>query len=1684
MSQAKKFGTFAGVFTPALLTILGVIMYLRMGWVVGSAGLFGTVLIILFAHVISVTTGLSISSLATDKKVGAGGVYYVLSRSLGLPMGGALGMTLFVATALSISLYMVGFAEIFNEKFHFGFELAADGKSWIESANYTNQLRITGSIGLFLLTIIALISTSSALKAQFFILAAILLSLLSIFFGDPSNTGPIVDSIPSSVAGPALIFAIFFPAVTGFTAGVAMSGDLKDPKRSIPAGTLGAIAAGLVIYLMLGIFIYFTLGAETLLSNPRALFEMALIPILVYIGVWGATLSSALSGILGGPRILQAMSADKITPSLFATGVGKGNEPRNAIYLTVFIAEIGVLIGDLNAIAEVVSMFYLSAYGFINLAFFLESWASSDFNPTFKVRKWVGLLGFLFTVIIMSQLNLLAMIVAFVIIGGIFYFLSKRQVALGTGDIWQSVWSTIVKKGLKRMESKKDHTRNWKPNTLLFSAGTQHRTKMIEFSKAVSGQTGIITNFDLIENENATVLFPKSKEAVKDEELDKYGIFGRKLEVQNTFRGIESIACTFGFSGIEPNTVLMAWPGETEHPIWFTQMTQKLIELDYNVLYLDYDVRWGFRKQENIDLWWRGVSNNSELMLLLAKFIVSSPNWSQASIRVLLVNDTNVDNKVIENRIQYVLDQYRIDANIKIVNNQIDQKPLYELMKIHSSEADLVFVGIPPIHDNEVKSFVETTNNLVRTIGTTLLVKASTHFAETDLKLRQIELKTETERIDEALVIPLDKCRDEAFNEVMAKYDAQLNNIVRDLTENSVQRIENYHHRIFSQVIDLMDNFLDDVSSNDALEVLHDKMNSALVSVESILIDAIENQLGVVAEEFKKDVTLYLNHKEDFINHLPASIVVSSVLNGNQELVPAKRKVKFRMAVQRIWYSEGISEANDQFLEFGYQNLILLHQTKNLLHNIVWDFLTAIRKSKDLEPIIHELKQKLDAALAEIDQDALNLSANFYKRIRNKERENINQLNEIILEKKYVQVLASKYMPTGPALIQQLRKEMLAFPIFWKQNITLFTKNLIGDVQLMRLSASIQAFADDTENFIQTNYLKGFFSNVVHLKGTIETIDAAIKANDEKTILNADVFLAEEISLNSEVVVNRLLASIQIALQQVPSEVELLTSESINAIRDRQGKSIKTANIGLRDIAEFLVKREFEDRINEHIQLLYDQLKRAIGKMINASNIIQVGIDNFATTENSEVLFEGLKNAKREVEESENQIVTARDAFIIELRDRKIALKKELDIHQIIEQIDSLSQYVQQQKRRKGIKETLQGANAVVGGRVRTALDYFAQKQQDITASTYKRKYSNSLSEQGILADFVEAVSPKVELPFYYHQLYSSISFSESKEVENRRFEIDQIQVALRRIDEGASGAILILGSASSGKTFLTTHVANVMLKGRSYQIQPPINKTRKKEDLLRALQRTTACKEPLIALMKQVPAKSTFVFQDLEKWWIKSKDGDILLNEITKLISEFGGQHYFVLNANIHSYLLMSQQSSIQSVISRSVILAPLTVSQIKDAIWSRHKTGGLTAHFNGISEKHLSPSKLTKQLNRYHSVSNGVVGMALTQWISTIDKKKDNDLFITSPKRIEFPALRRPELRNMLYQIFLHYGLTKDELYRVYGKDEKNWIDRSCEILIASGVVKVNEREALYINSTAKPYIENWLNELGFIK
>ena len=721
MAKKNKFGTFAGVFTPSILTILGVIMYMRLGWVVGNAGLLGAIVIIIIAHVIAITTGLSVSSVATDKKIGAGGIYYVLSRSMGVPIGGSIGIALYVGTAFSIALYLIGFAESFNGYFDLGMSV--------------NSFRITGTIALVLLTALALISTSVALKAQFFILGAIVISLVSIFFGTSEfapETIPLLSTQGS--VSMEVVFAIFFPAVTGFTAGIAMSGDLKDPKYSIPLGTLSAIGVGLIVYIVLAVYMAKNINADLLKTDYNILMKIAFFAPAVVAGIWGATLSSALGGILGGPRILQAMSIDKVTPKIFGKGKGENNEPVNALLLVFIIAEAGILIGELDVIARVVSMFYLTAYGFINITYFLESWANPDFQPTFKIKRWIGLLGFIASFGVMFKLDMMAMIGALAVVGGLYFWLQRKEVKLQSNDVWRSVWENVVNKGLKQIDAQDHKNSNWNPNIILFSGESVHQSYLLELAKTVSGRTGIVTNFKLILDKENKYPLKKTEQIVRDEKFDNLGIFARQVKVDDIYSGITNIATTFGFSGVEPNAVMMGWPKGLENSAEYSKMTDTLLHLDYNLLYLDFDQKLKFGNYQTVDLWWRETdSKNAEMMLNIARFIIASPKWNKTNIRVLFVNNNNVKKKIIHSKISKLVKDLRVNVEIKIINNAVEQRAFYDIIEDLSRTTDLTLVGIPDYKIEKQTEFILKTNHLFEVIGTTLLVKAANNFNVLDL---------------------------------------------------------------------------------------------------------------------------------------------------------------------------------------------------------------------------------------------------------------------------------------------------------------------------------------------------------------------------------------------------------------------------------------------------------------------------------------------------------------------------------------------------------------------------------------------------------------------------------------------------------------------------------------------------------------------------------------------------------------------------------------------------------------------------------------------------------------------------------------------------------------------------------------------------------------------------------------
>ena len=709
-SNETGLGTFGGVYTPSILTILGVIMYLRFGWVVGNVGLLGTLLIVTLSTGITFLTSLSVSAIATDRIVKGGGAYYMISRSLGIETGGAVGIPLYFAQALSVALYTIGFAE-----------------SLVDAFGGLNQLYVA-LITTIAVAVLAITSAEIAIKAQYFIMAAIVLSLVSFAFGHPLETTNIeIFGATERVSEPFwTVFAVFFPAVTGIMAGVSMSGDLREPSRSIPVGTLAAVGTGYLVYMVLPIILAMRADATTLIEQPLVMKEMAAWGPAILLGVWGATLSSAIGSILGAPRVLQALARDGVLPSwlsFLGNGNGPNDEPRIGTAVTLGVATATVCIGDLNIIAPVLTMFFLTTYMVLNVSAGIEGFLQSpSFRPTFKVHWSLSMLGALGCLAVMFLINAVATVIAALIVLVIFFWLQRRELETTWGDARRGIWMALVREGILQLGE--EDTKNWRPHILVLSGIPKKRWLLIKFADDLTHNRGMITVCSVLPSASRDVSQQSNMQDTIREYLDKRGVQAlvRVVTATDFFDGAKLLVETYGIGPLTPNTVVLGDSQEPSRRDRYCQLISHIHKAKKNVVIFREDSDRGFGKHRQIDVWWGGLQNNGGLMLLLAYLLRTDIDWRNATIYLKLVVPEQAAVQPTQANVDSVIRNLRIRTASQILVS--NGRPFYDILHESSQNADLIFLGIRTPGENFTKYYEDLQSKTVGLPSTVFVLAA------------------------------------------------------------------------------------------------------------------------------------------------------------------------------------------------------------------------------------------------------------------------------------------------------------------------------------------------------------------------------------------------------------------------------------------------------------------------------------------------------------------------------------------------------------------------------------------------------------------------------------------------------------------------------------------------------------------------------------------------------------------------------------------------------------------------------------------------------------------------------------------------------------------------------------------------------------------------------------------------
>jgi amino acid transporter len=699
--RGHGFGT-APVFLAAISTILGAILFLRFGYAVGHTGLFGALLIIGIGHAITIPTAMAIAEIATNLKVEGGGEYFIISRSFGSTVGGTIGISLYFSQAISVAFYMIAFAEAFTPAF-----------AWVQAqTGFTPQTwMISVPAAAVLLLLILKKGADMGVTVLWIVVITLGISLLMFFIGKSPLESPSLAFF-AKVKEPHdffKVFAIIFPAFTGMTAGVGLSGDLKNPRRSIPLGTITATITGMIVYILVVAKLAYSLPPETLAADQLAMSRIALWGPIIPIGLAAATLSSAIGSILIAPRTLQALAGDQTFPSKLVNhflkkGKGEANEPVNATIITSVIVLVFVSMGSVDFVAQIISMFFMITYGSLCLVSFLEHFAGNpSYRPTFRSKWYLSLIGAVACFIMMFQMAPVYAILALLAIAVIYLSLKRgREEADDLSNMIKGVLFQLTRKLQVLIQKKQTEVAlaNWRPSFIAISSASLSRLAPFDLLRWISHYYGFGSFIHYVKgplDESHQVESKiKLEQMINQVTESQAGIYVDTIISPSFKTAVAQIVQLPGIAGMENNSILFEF--HEDHP----EDISDIIDgchfasiVDFNIAVLrSSDRHFGYKKR--VDIWLTpGDYSNANLMILLSYILMGHPEWKGCKIELFAAFEAGeLDSHV--NRLNHLIDGGRIPIsrkNLQKIPWDKDKTSYEEMVTQHSQSADLVIMG-------------------------------------------------------------------------------------------------------------------------------------------------------------------------------------------------------------------------------------------------------------------------------------------------------------------------------------------------------------------------------------------------------------------------------------------------------------------------------------------------------------------------------------------------------------------------------------------------------------------------------------------------------------------------------------------------------------------------------------------------------------------------------------------------------------------------------------------------------------------------------------------------------------------------------------------------------------------------------------------------------------------------------
>jgi adenosyl cobinamide kinase/adenosyl cobinamide phosphate guanylyltransferase len=1141
----------------------------------------------------------------------------------------------------------------------------------------------------------------------------------------------------------------------------------------------------------------------------------------------------------------------------------------------------------------------------------------------------------------------------------------------------------------------------------------------------------------------------------------------------NVYDGIGVISSVYGFSGFEPNTVLMGWPKKPLNNSHFETLISNLESQDYNIAFLKYDTHKKFGNHDTIDIWWSGAGNVLPLALHLVRFITSTPVWRRAKLRILVVNNSLKNYERYHSAASELLEDLRIEGDVKIINN-VEGAPVREVIRAESADTDLIISEILSLDGGNIPSAIAKTNSLVADIGTAIFLRASSFFEDVTVLPAKIPATPESSKATDKEISPILSVtlpREEPLSSYVRVLAEQMDSAAVKFSESTLENIREENEILYDQIDTQLEK---EAARIYALDSIKDKKKreeerkKILMEFGEYILNLLEDykitSLKARMKAMDKGIELFLRESMDAVKRFPAQVTLQFDKEDYLRIKPKTLGQKLRKSLVLLRFnihSKKISfKVRTDSIVYHYMYYKRLRATEFFYEHFSSESLSFMPMIRELEKFFNEgdtarYKNEYIPDIMATLAESRESTREFIERYKVKQYNDIaSDINNItaVLQNPHVNILSGRLRSINKGA-KDIKERLEEFPSIWEKYIYSHVNRCKLDFIYLTIKERISLSVHKTLVSVESRIGSSLMAYIGEFRQMLEQVS---ETGEVGHLSKSPVMPAIDTLFTS------LMNDIEDAVNSADEEVVTGSNTIPEKITISYMDEAPEYTVPLRKLADYHVSNKLSNTVAKESYDLIDTCRNVITSLKNIHKLASFSfnpVEDDQDDPENDVVDESELKRKGMCESLVSNLDGEREKLLKAITKLSSALKMGLTkAFEPLNAVEITSSHnkikkIKADKRSGGVTNKLsRGYHNVVDYLSRQFGNLlYKQSEGMIWAGKLDKEAGTSFHTRDNFSAMIERATPDKSilelLPFYYLNLFTGRSGAGEDFWVGMAEETARVKKAVTRFNMGAKGMLIITGERRSGKSSLSRHLANLYFSGGNvFYVRAPresASEVSKFDSILAetilkekySLNKGYKSGDPLHSLLTSLEGKSVVIVNDLELWWERKPGGTAVVERIIELMQNYGDRILFVINVNEISLNVINYLTSIRTWALDVVTCRPFSAREIKNFITDRHRAGGLNFVLEGKDENEMTTWDYARFFNHIFQLSGGNPGYSINLWLASIRNISGNTIYLERPEGIDsrFKEAISREDAVFIMQFILHRRFSPDHLAKL---------------------------------------------------